>query len=310
MLHEGNCGGFVQERPFVIGHEATARVVEIGSSVTNLKPGDIVTMEPALPCGDCSQCREGHYNWCDVCNKQAKGLPHTDGFLQRLYNHPAAFCYKIPDSVSPLVGALCEPLAVIVHASRRARITVGQRILVTGAGTMGLLAFLLSKAYGASSVIIADVNEGRLRLAKELGVDHTVLLERGEDPEEVGKRVKEECGGPVDVTLECTGQGSCTRIGIEASRFGAKVVAVGLGPNLIEVPLAAASLKELDIIGVCRFNAGCFNLAVHFLSRLPLDPIISHMFKLENISEAFECMERGEGVKIMIDCRPNSRSQE
>ena len=305
MLHEGNCGGFILERPVVIGHEATARVVEVGSKVTTLKVGDIVAMEPAIPCGDCSQCREGHYNWCDVCNKQAKGLPHTNGFLQRLHNHPAAFCYKIPDSVLPQVAALTEPLAVIVHASRRAKVTVGQRILVTGAGTMGLLALLLSKAYGAASVIVTDINASRLRVAKELGADHVFLLDKTMNAEEAGKKIKEECGGAVDITMECTGQESCTRIAIEASKFGAKVVAVGLGPNLIHIPLASASLKELDIIGVCRFNAGCFNLAVHFLSRLPLDPIISHMFKLENINDAFECMGRGEGVKIMIDCRPN-----
>ena len=293
------------ERPVIIGHEATAQVVEVGSRVTTLKPGDIVALEPALPCGECSQCREGHYNWCDVCNKQAKGLPHTDGFLQRLYNHPAAFCYKIPESVSPQVGALTEPLAVCVHATRRAKLTVGMKVLVTGAGTMGLLAFLLSKAYGAASVIVSDINESRLKLAKELGADYTFLLDRNMSPEEAGQKIKEECGGAVDITLECTGQESCTRIAIEASRYGGKVVAVGLGPELIQVPLAKASLKELDIIGVCRFNAGCFNLATHFLNRLPLDPIVSHIFKLENVSEAFEAMGRGEGVKIMIDCRPN-----
>lgn len=305
LLHEGDVGGFVLEKPVIIGHEATARVVEVGSQVTTLKAGDIVTLEPALPCGECSQCREGHYNWCDVCNKQAKGLPHTDGFLQRLYNHPAAFCYKIPDNVSPQVGALAEPLAVVVHAARRSKLTVGQKVLVTGAGTMGLLSFLLCKAYGAASVIVADINESRLRLAKELGADHVYLLDRTSSPIESGKKIKEQCGGPVDITFECTGSESCTQLAIEVSRFGAKVVAVGLGPNLIKVPLASASLKEIDIIGVCRFNAGCFNLAVHFLSRLPLDPIVSHIFKLEDIAKAFETMGRGEGVKIMIDCRPN-----
>jgi len=222
MLHEGDIGGFVLQKPLVIGHEATARVVEVGSKVTALKPGDIVTIEPALPCLECKECRSGHYNWCEICNKQAKGLPHTDGFLQRLYNHPADFCYKIPESVSPEVGALAEPLAVIVHAARRSGLTVGQRILVTGAGTMGLLAFLLSKAYGAASVIVADINESRLKLAKELGADHVFLLNKSMTPIESGKKIKDMCGGPVDITFECTGAEPCNQLAIEASKFGAK----------------------------------------------------------------------------------------
>ena len=124
---------------------------------------------------------------CDVCNKQAKGLPHTNGFLQTFYNHPAAFCYKIPPNISHKVGALAEPLAVVVHATRRAGLKIGQGVLVTGAGTMGLLTMLVAKAYGASHVVIVDINEARLELAKKLGADLTILLGRGDDPENIGK---------------------------------------------------------------------------------------------------------------------------
>lgn len=303
MLHEGSIGNFVLERPVVIGHEATARVLEVGSNVKSLKVGDIVCMEPAIPCGNCDRCREGNYNWCDVCNKQAKGLPHTNGFLQKYYNHPAAFCYKIPSNISHKVGALAEPLAVVVHATRRAGLRIGQGVLVTGAGTMGLLTMLVAKAYGASHIVIADVNEARLKLAKELGADLTVLLKRGDDPVNVGSRIKKEASGPVDIAFECTGTESCTRIAIEVCRFGARIAAVGLGPALIQVPLATASLKEIDIIGVCRFTAGCFNLAVYFLSFLNLEPIVTHVFPIQDARKAFETMGRGEGLKIMIDCR-------
>lgn len=303
LLHSGDVGGFILEKPLIIGHEATAKVISVGSNVKSLQPGDIVTCEPAIPCSDCTECRAGHYNWCQICNKQAKGLPQTNGFLTRYFKHPISFCYKIPATVDAKVGALCEPLAVIVHAIRRCGLTLGARVLVTGAGTMGLLALLVAKAYGARSVAVADINVDRLSLAKELGADWTLELSRQASGIETGKRVKEQFGS-VDICLECTGAESCTQMSIEAAKFGGKVVAIGLGPTLINVPLATASLKEIDLIGVCRFAAGCFELAVHLVKTLPVERIVSHVFALEKINEAFTVMGRGEGVKILVQCTP------
>lgn len=308
MLKSGDLGDYIVNQPLVIGHEATAKIVDVGSNVKSLKVGDIVTLEPAIPCGNCDECRGGHYNWCGVCNKQAKGLPTTHGFLQRLYNHPASFCYKIPVGLDPKLGALSEPLAVIVHASRRGQLTVAQRVLVTGAGTMGLLALLVAKAYGAAHVVVCDVIASRLEIAKKLGADDVVHLKKGEDPMETGKKIKDTCGGPFDIIFECTGSEPCTQLAIESCRFGGKLVAVGIGPNVIQISLSVATLKEIDIIGVCRFNAGCFKLAVHLLQQLPLEAIVTHVFPLKEINEAFETMGKGEGVKIMIDCRPNSEA--
>lgn len=306
LLHTGEVGGFILQKPVIIGHEATAKVISVGSNVKSLQPGDMVTCEPAIPCSDCSQCRSGHYNWCEVCNKQAKGLPHTNGFLTNYFKHPRSFCYKLSPTIDPKVGALCEPLAVIVHAIRRCDLKYGSRVLVTGAGTMGLLALLVAKAYGAQSVAIADINRDRLSLAKELGADWTFELSRQENGIDAGKRLKEQFG-QVDVALECTGAESCTQMSIELCKFGGKVVAVGLGPKLINVPLATASLKEIDLIGVCRFAAGCFELAVQLVSTLPVKGIVSHVFALEKINEAFTVMGRGEGVKILVECTPSPK---
>lgn len=307
LLHEGEVGNFIQSKPFVIGHEATARVISVGSNVHHLKKDDIVTCEPAIPCSDCVQCRSGNYNWCDICNKQAKGLPDMNGFLTNYFKHPSSFCYKIPNNVSPKIGALCEPLAVIVHAIRRSNFKFASRVLITGAGTMGLLALVVVKAYGARSVAITDINASRLELAKKLGADFTFLLTRQDNGIDAGKRLKEQFDS-TDFVYECTGAEMCTQMAIEVCKLGGKVVAVGLGPSLIKVPLASASLKEIDLIGVCRFTAGCFDLAVHLISFLPVEPIVSHIFTLDNINEAFEVMQRGEGVKILVDCTPNKQS--
>lgn len=129
-------------------------------------------------------------------------------------------------------------------------------------------------------------------------------MSRDEDPETCGKKVKQLIGEPIDITLECTGTEPCTRAAIEATRMGGKVAAVGIGKPLIQVSLATCTLKEIDIIGVCRFR-NCFPLAVKMLSSLNLQPIVTHTFKLENALEAFKTMERGEGLKVMVDCRPN-----
>lgn len=305
MWHHGDIGEWVLKRPFIIGHEASATVVSIGSNVTSLKVGDNVTIEPALPCGNCQQCREGLYNYCEVCNQQAKGLPHFDGLLSRLYNHPAAFCHKLPVGMSLKIGALGEPMAVVVHSARRAGLTISQNVLVTGAGTMGLLSLKVAKAYGASKVIVADINAKRLELAKMMGADYTVLLTKEDDPVEAGIKIKALMAEPIDVTLECTGSEACTRIAVEATRRGGKIAATGLGAQLIRVPLAMCSLKEIDILGICRFR-NCFPLAVKLLSTMDLEPIITHSFTLENAMEAFKTMERGEGLKVVVDCRSNA----
>jgi L-iditol 2-dehydrogenase len=306
MLHHAEIGEWVLKRPMIIGHEASATVVKVGSNVKDLKIGDNVTIEPAIPCGNCSWCRSGEYNYCEVCNKQAKGLPHFDGLLSRLYNHPAAFAHKLPEGMSLQVGALGEPMAVCVHSAKRVGLTVSQNVLVTGAGTMGLLSFKVAKAFGAAKVIVADINAARLEVAKEMGADFTFLLRKGDDPVAAGIKIKEMIGEQIDVTLECTGSEACTQIAVEATRRGGKISATGLGPQLIKVPLAMCSLKEIDILGICRFR-NCFPLAVSLLNKMQteLKPIITHSFTLENGMEAFRTMERGEGVKVMVDCRPN-----
>ncbi|KAI1290162.1 Sorbitol dehydrogenase [Halotydeus destructor] len=301
----GEIGPFVLERPVILGHEASATVVNVGSNVTHLKVGDKVTIEPAIPCNNCQHCREGNYNWCDVCNKQCRGLPHYDGLLQRLYNHPAAYCYKLPDTLDLRIGALGEPMAVIVHAVRRIQVSLSQNILVTGAGTMGLLALKVAKANGAGKVAVVDINGPRLELAKKIGADVIYQLGRDEDPIEAGIKVRELVGEPIDSTLECTGAEACLRLSIEATRMGGKVALVGLGKPLIQVPIAQCSLKEIDLLGVCRFR-NCFPMAVKMLSTLDLAPIVTHTFKLEDVFSAFATMERGEGLKVVVDCQVDS----
>ena len=208
-----------------------------------------------------------------------------------------------PERVDLKIGALCEPLAVCVHAGQRAQLTVNQRVLVTGAGTMGLLSMLVARAHGATTVIVADIQQSRLDIAKKLGADHTILLDKKTDPTETGKRIKAECGGPVDAVMECSGAEPCHIMAVEVCGYGGKIIAIGIGPPLIRFPMSAASFKEVDVLTVCRLDAGCFDQAVQFLFKykdvLPL--LVTHVFPLEEIAQALKTMETGEGVKFMID---------
>lgn len=160
--------------------------------------------------------------------------PPYDGNLARYYTHAADFCYKLPDHMSMEEGALLEPLSVAVHACRRAGVTIGQNILICGAGPIGLVCLLTAKAMGASSVIITgnnnngiskhvfahdvvytsiDISESRLEVAKSLGADHTLQVGQ-ENAETLASRVAEKLGAPADVTIECSGAESSIRLAI------------------------------------------------------------------------------------------------
>ncbi|XP_046439315.1 sorbitol dehydrogenase-like [Daphnia pulex] len=298
----GRIGDFVVTKPMVLGHEAAGVVHEVGEGVTHLKPGDRVAIEPGVPCRSCDYCKGGRYNLClDIvfC-----ATPPYDGNLARYYTHAADFCYKLPDHMTMEEGALLEPLSVAVHACRRAGVTIGQKILICGAGPIGLVCLLTAKAMGASSVIITDISESRLEVAKSLGADHTLLV-GGEDAETLGQQVAGKLGGPSDVTIECSGAESSIRLAIFGTKSGGVVVLVGLGPAEIKLPIVNAAVREVDIRGIFRY-ANCYPTALQLVAsgRVNVKPLITHRFKLEETVKAFETARTGAGgaIKVMISC--------
>ena len=163
----GRIGDYVVEPPFVLGHEPGGVVVEVGSGVTDLKVGDRVALEPGKTCGHCEFCKTGRYNLCpDVV---FFATPPVDGVFQEYVAHEAALCFKLPDNVSTLEGALIEPLAVGFHAARQGGVEAGKTVVVTGSGCIGLVSMMACKAMGASKVYVVDIMEKRLEKAMELG---------------------------------------------------------------------------------------------------------------------------------------------
>lgn len=288
------------------GHESSATVVKVGSHVKNLRAGDRVSVEPGIGCLSCTVCKNGFYNLCpDVL---FHGVPPTGGSLRRYYNHSSAFCHKLPDNVTDAEGALMEPLAVAVYACKRAAITEGsgQRVMVTGAGPVGLLAAMAAKALGAQDVCILDINENRLKFAERMGISKTILVNTKLETEDLAQKVVDLLGGnSPDITLECSGAESSINLAIYVTKDGGNVVMVGLNHHKVNVSLSSAACREVNLLGIKRYRHS-FPLAIYLVSsgKLDVKPLITHTYTIENAIEAFQTassLESG-AIKVQILC--------
>lgn len=312
-------GDLQVREPLCLGHESAGVVIDVGSQVDGFNVGDRVVLEVGLPCGGCERCSEGRYNICPHLNfrSSAKSFPHAQGTLQERINHPASWCHKLPDQVSFEMGALLEPLSVAIQATRRAQFAHGSPTLVLGAGGVGLLCAAMAKVTGSVNVVIADIQQERVRFATEHGfADQGVVVpaRRGQTIEENLQIAKENAAlimekiptrtGPVDgfdVVFECTGAEACTQAAIYAARPGARVVIVGMGNPVQTLPISAATLHEVDILGTFRY-AHTYLEAIELVSSpnplLPdIEQLITHRFSgLNNAERAFEMAARTKDV--------------
>ncbi|KAE8617498.1 hypothetical protein XENTR_v10009094 [Xenopus tropicalis] len=302
----GRIGDFIVKKPMVLGHEASGTVVKVGASVSHLKPGDRVAIEPGVPRETDEFCKMGRYNLSPTIFFCA--TPPDDGNLCRYYTHNANFCYKLPDNVTFEEGALIEPLSVGIHACRRAGVTLGSRVFICGAGPIGLVSLLVAKMMGASQVVISDLSLPRLEKAKELGADFVVQVTT-EAPEVIAQKVEKLLGIMPEITIECTGAESCIQAGIYATRSGGTLILVGLGPAMVNVPIVNAAVREVDIRGIFRY-CNTWPMAISMLSskRVNVAPLVTHRFPLENAAEAFETTKKGMGVKVMLKCDKNDQN--
>lgn len=245
----GSIGPFVVKSPMVIGHESAGLVVAVGPDVKHLQAGDRVALEPGVPCSTCEICRKGSYNLCP--DMQFFATPPVHGSLARFIRHHGDFCYKLPDTVSDEEGAFCEPLSVGVHAARRAGVAGGDTVLVTGAGPIGLVCAMVSRAFGATRVIMTDVNAQRLEFAAQTGAAHATVNVTGLSAAESAAAVLAANGGsPVSVAHECCGFSSALQTAIACVKGGGVITLVGMGSDNVSGNRGGHEAKA------CGFAAG------------------------------------------------------
>ncbi|KAK1409169.1 hypothetical protein QVD17_35694 [Tagetes erecta] len=296
---------FIVKKPMVIGHECAGIIKDIGSNVKSLAIGDRVALEPGISCQKCNLCRNGAYNLC----KKMKffGSPPTNGALANQVVHPANLVFKLPDNVSLEEGAMCEPLSVGVHACRRAQVNPDTKVLIFGAGPIGLVTMLAARAFGAPKVIIADVDCHRLSIAKDLGADGTIQVSTNiQDVDEEILKIHKVMGDQgVDISFDCVGFDKTMSTALTATRAGGKVCLVGLGQSQMTIPLVAAAAREVDHIGIFRYRntwPPCIELLR--TGKIDVKPLITHRYKFtqEDVEKAFETSAKGgNAIKVMFN---------
>lgn len=284
--------------PRVPGHEFSAEIVEIDDNDMGLKPGMIVTCNPYFNCGHCYSCERGLVNACT--DNQTMGVQREGAFSEYI-TMPIERIYD-GKGLDPKTLAAIEPFCISYHGVSRAGIQKGEKVLVVGAGTIGVLAALAAKAKGGE-VYIADVAEGKLEYAKEFGVDGVIL---NSSPEEFEKKVAEITkGNGFDVTIEAVGLPSTFQNCIDAAAFGGKVVLIGVSKRNLDFFFTIIQKKELNVYGSRNALKSDFLELIDLVKggQVPLHKIITDTYKFDDSVKAFDDFDKNAGnmLKVMID---------
>ena len=281
----GAIGDFVVEPPFVLGHEPGGTVVEVGKDVKHLKVGDRVALEPGKTCGHCEFCKTGRYNLCpDVV---FFATPPVDGVFQEYVAHEADLCFKLPENVSTLEGALIEPLAVGFHAAMQGGARAGQTAVVMGSGCIGLVTMMALKAMGVSKVYVVDIMEKRLEKALELGADGVI---NGKEKDAVEEVMKLTDGRGCDLVIETAGTQITTVQAMRMTKKGATIVLVGYSKTgEMTLPISMALDKELTFKTVFRYRH-IYPMAIEAVAagKVNLKGIVTDIFSLDEAQKAMD----------------------
>jgi L-iditol 2-dehydrogenase len=287
----GRIGDFVVTSPLVLGHEPSGTVVAAGAGAGRHRVGQRVSLEPGVPDFTCAQCRSGRYNLCP--RMRFFGTPPIDGaFCEYVVLHEE-FAHPVPDTLSDDAAALIEPLSVAVWACRKARVGPGARVLVTGAGPVGLLCLQTALAFGAAEVVVTDVNPARLRRAAGLGATATV---------DVRENRLADAGYTPDVLLECSGHPAAIGEAVRAVGRAGRVVLIGMGGDEIPLPLSHVQTRELEVTGTFRYaNTWPDAIALAASGRVQLDALVTGHYGLAEVERALTAGSRDpELVKAVV----------
>lgn len=313
-VHGGIGAKVSQEKPLTLGHEASGIIHAVGNAVTSLVPGDRVAIEPGYPCRRCEPCKAGRYHLCSQM-KFAASPPDTHGTLTKYFRMPEDYCYKIPDDMSLQHAVLMEPLSVGVHAVRLAGVAPDDRVVVFGAGTVGLFCAAVAREFGASVVVSVDLLQHKLDFAAQFVGERngrTLLVDREASREWTTDMLRQLMGlgqnnQGADVVIDATGAESAAHAGVAILRPGGTYVQAGMGKAIIPFPIQEVCAKELNFKGCFRYGAGDFRTSLDMVrqGKIKLDGIVTQVLPFNKATEAWETTRRGEGIKTMIECFPN-----
>lgn len=300
-LHYYNHGGFGTVRlqePMVLGHEVSGYIAGLGPNVTGFAEGQLVAVSPSRPCHTCRYCHSAQFNQC--LNMRFYGsampFPHIQGAFRQVLVADATQCAPA-DGLSPGEAAMAEPLAVCLHATRRAGAMLGKSVLVTGCGPIGVLCILSARRAGADLIVATDLSDFALEHARQAGAD--VTLNIGTNPEGLVPYAADK--GRFDVHFECTGAEVALTGAIPAMRPGGTIMQLGLGGDMT-LPVQAMTAKELALKGSFRFHEE-FHTGVSLMRKGLIDvkPYVTHTFALANAVEAFQTAgDRSQAMKAQI----------
>lgn len=274
--------------PIVLGHEATGEVVGTGKDVTSVAVGDRVIYRPQKICGECLQCRTGHYNICD--RLEVLGCQDT-GASSEYYAVDADLLYRLPDGLGYAEGTLIEPLAVGVHAVRRGCAELsGKKVLVIGAGTIGNLVAQSAKGMGVGAVMITDVSEYKLDMAKACGIDYPVNVSKKDLKDEMTKAF-----GPdgADVVFECSANEHALNEVLNIARKGITIVIVAVYGGKASVEMANVQDREYSLVGTLMYLHEDYVEAIRLAEekKVNLEKLISKRFDLTETAQAYQYID-------------------
>ncbi|KAI3406985.1 XYL2 [Candida oxycetoniae] len=312
----GKIGPFQLKKPMVLGHESSGVISEIGDGVKNLKVGDRVAIEPGVPSRYSNAYKSGKYEIDPDMSFAATppadpNVPNPPGTLCKYFKSPQDFVYKLPDCVSLELGAMVEPLSVGVHGIRLANLSFGENVVVFGAGPVGLLTASAAKIFGALNVMVVDIFDSKLDLAKEIGAaNYTFNSKSGGG--NASALIKAFDGIRPDIVLECTGAAPCIKLAVEVVRDGGKVVQIGNASGDVPFPIAEFSTRQLTLFGSFRYGYGDYATSIKILEQnygqgkdkiqIDFEKLITNVYSWEEAIKAYDTVRAGKGtVKCIIN---------
>jgi L-idonate 5-dehydrogenase len=299
-FHNGGFGTVRIREPMTLGHEAAGHVEAVGSAVKGLAAGDLVAVNPSVPCGACPSCGRGERNHCEDMkfSGSAMRFPHVQGMFRDRMTVAAERLFRMGAGISPGEAALAEPFSVALHAVSRGGDISGKTVLVSGCGPIGLLVIVAARLAGAGRIVATDITDHPFAMARQFGATDAINVAAGP----AALAALQENRGQVDLAFECSGNSQAIGGVIGTLKPKGKMVLVGLGGDC-QMPMNTVVAKEITICGTFRFDQE-FATAADLIARKAVDlsPMISATYKIADAVAAFtHASDRKRATKVQLD---------